>query len=114
MELIIDKEEITGLILKELRAIAFGEGVKINHKLAAIRVLVKFLSLEKTPEEEKGVVIINDMGKPARSPEKDAEEPPGDVNTPPLNREQRRRLQKRLKREKRREAESPASGSPPP
>ncbi|MDR0223091.1 MAG: hypothetical protein LBI38_06125 [Oscillospiraceae bacterium] len=114
MDLTIDREEITGLILRELRAIAFGEDMKINHKLAAIRMLVKLLSLEKTLEEEEepGVVVVNDMDKPFGSPEKDPEEPLG--GAPPLNREQRRRLQKKSKRENRREAKSPARGSPPP
>ncbi|MDR0196963.1 MAG: hypothetical protein LBI36_01905 [Oscillospiraceae bacterium] len=63
MNLNINKDEIAMRILEELQKIAFGDDVKPNHKLTAIRLLIKFLSLDESEqsEEKDTVAIIDDI-----------------------------------------------------
>jgi hypothetical protein len=63
MKLNINREEIALRVLEELESIAFSDEVKTNHKLTALRLLIKLLSLDKPDksEESDGVVIVDDM-----------------------------------------------------
>ncbi|MDR0197832.1 MAG: hypothetical protein LBI36_06415 [Oscillospiraceae bacterium] len=62
MKLNINREEIALRVLEELQNIAFGVDVKPNHKLTALRMLIKFLSLDEPEKEESDdVFIVDDM-----------------------------------------------------
>ncbi|MDR0197529.1 MAG: hypothetical protein LBI36_04845 [Oscillospiraceae bacterium] len=115
MNLNVNKEEIAMRVLDELLEIAFGCEVKVNHKLTAIRLLMKFLSLDKPEKEAEGedtVFVVDDMlespdfikrGKTQRPEQTRSEQTRSEQTrserTQPENRRQRRERERTERRE---------------